>query len=112
MLWYTAPMNQHAESVASNPIAQPGVEAHTVPARTQPITSDQCLRHEDARWARHDREVLVKFRGQFVVPYLRQIVAHGHVVQDVLDEAARVTGRKPEQLPICHIDDPLHELPH
>ena len=108
-------MNQHAS--VSNTSLQTGTETSAVTATirsitNQPITSDQSRRHEDARWARHATEVVVKFRGQFVVPYLRQIVAHGHVVQAVLDEAARVTGRKPEDLPICHIDDPLHELPH
>jgi hypothetical protein len=30
----------------------------------------------------------------------------------VLAEAARVTGRKPEDLPICGIDDPLLDVPH
>ena len=105
-------MQQHTESTASDPIPHPRLEAQTVTAAVQPITSYQCQRHEDARWARHAPEVIVKYRGQFVVPYLRQIVAHGHVVQEVLDEAARVTGRRPDELPICHIDDPLQELPH
>ena len=79
---------------------------------TGPLTADQCRRHEDARWARHDPEVLTKFRGEFVVPYLRRVVAHGHVVEDVLAEAARVTGRSVDDLPVCRIDDPLQELPH
>ena len=105
-------MQQHTESTASDPIPHPSLEAQTVTAAVQPITSDQCQRHEDARWARHAPDVIVKYRGQFVVPYLRQIVAHGHVVQEVLDQAARVTGRRPDELPICHIDDPLQELPH
>ena len=38
--------------------------------------------------------------------------ARNIMVQEVLDEAAQVTGRRPDELSICHIDDPLQELPH
>ena len=85
---------------------------HSESVRTEPLTADQCRRHEDARWARHDAEVITKHRGEFIVPYLRKVVAHGHVVEDVLAEAARVTGRSVDDLPVCRIDDPLQELPH
>lgn len=78
---------------------------------TQPLTPEQRRRHEDSRWARHDSEVARQFRGQFVVPFMRQVVAHGQVVAEVLEQASRITGRSVEELPVCFIDDPLGELP-
>jgi hypothetical protein len=84
----------------------------TQPVTTEPLTADQCRRHEDARWARHDAQVLRNYQGEFIVAYLRKVVAHGHVVEDVLAQAARVTGRRVEDLPVCRIDDPMQELPH
>ena len=78
----------------------------------RPITPEERQQAEDARWATHDLEVLDKYMGQFVVPYRRQIVAHGYDVEAVLEEASRVTGLRPEELPICGIDDPLQDLPH
>lgn len=63
------------------------------------------------RWAQHDPEVLANHIGEFVVPFDRRIVAHGRDMESVLEEAARVTGRDPDRLPICSIDDPLLDLP-
>ena len=85
--------------------AQPVIEV-------QRLTAEERLQIEDAQWARHDKDVLESYRGQFVVPFRRRIVAHGHDVALVLAEAARVTGLRPEELPICGIDDPLHDLPY
>jgi hypothetical protein len=61
-------------------------------------------------WARHDADVQTKYMGQFIVPFQRQVVAHGTDLAQVLEEAARVTGRKPGELPVCGIDDPLQEI--
>ena len=83
-----------------------------VAASVHPLTANQRRRHEDARWARHDLEVARQYRGQFVVSFMRRVVAHGHIVADVLQEALRVTGRPSEELPVCYTDDPLRDLPH
>jgi hypothetical protein len=76
------------------------------------LTAEERQQEEDVRWAQHDPEVLANHIGEFVVPVDRRIVAHGRDMESVLAEAARVTGRDPERLPICGIDDPLLELPH
>lgn len=110
-MWYTEAMNDQTQIVAQHGTVHSSLAPATT-AVVRTFTSEQCRRHDDVRWARHDPDVLVKFRGEFVVPYLRKVAAHGHVVEHVLDEAARVTTRKPDELPICHIDDPLQELPH
>ena len=85
-----------------------------LPARpvvqVRPLTAEQRQQLEDTHWASHDPEIQVKYMGQFVVPFHRQVVAHGTNLAAVLDEAARVTGRKPEELPVCGIDDPLQEV--
>jgi hypothetical protein len=77
-----------------------------------PLTPEERQQEEDVQWALHDPEVLANYSGEFVVPVDRRIVAHGADVELVLSEAARVTGRDPECLPICGIDDPLLDLPH
>jgi hypothetical protein len=104
-------MNDQTQIAAQHATVHSGLAPVTTTV-VQTLTSEQCRRHDDARWARHDPDVLAKFRGEFVVPYHRTVVAHGHVVAQVLDEAADATGRKPDELPICLIDDPLHDLPH
>jgi hypothetical protein len=78
--------------------------------QVRPLTAEQRLQLEDMHWARHDPDVQNKYIGQFVVPFQRQIVAHGTNLVTVLEEAARLTGRKPEELPVCGIDDPLQEI--
>jgi hypothetical protein len=67
---------------------------------------------DEIRWALEDPEVLARYCGQFVVPWGRTIVAHGDVAAVVLDEAARLTGKKPEELPLVPIVDPLLDIPH
>lgn len=76
------------------------------------LTAEERQQEEDVHWALHDPDVLANYTGQFVVPVDRRIVAHGEDVEAVLEEAARVTGRDPDRLPICGIDDPLLDLPH
>jgi hypothetical protein len=77
-----------------------------------PLTAEERQEEEDAQWALHDPVVLANYTGQFVVPVDRRIVAHGEDIELVLREAASVTGRDPERLPVCGIDDPLLDLPH
>jgi hypothetical protein len=77
-----------------------------------PLTEEERQQGEDCRWARHDPEVQAKYIGEFIVPYRRQIIAHGTDIEAVLAEAARVTGLKPDDLPVCGVDDPLMDIPH
>ena len=90
--------------MASSPITErPRVEVH-------PLTEEERRQAEDCRWARHDPAVQAKYIGEFIVPYRRQIIAHGTDIEAVLDEAARITGLKPEDLPVCGVDDPLRDI--
>ena len=68
-------------------------------------------RLEDARWARQDPDVLARYLGEFVVPYERKIVAHGTDAAVVLAEAAQITGRPVEDLPLVGVIDPLLDMP-
>jgi hypothetical protein len=67
---------------------------------------------EDISWAQCDPDVQGKYRGEFIVPRGRTIVAHGHDVAVVLEEASRILGCKKEDLPLVGIVDPLLEIPH
>lgn len=79
-------------------------------AQVEPLTAEECQRLEDMRWAQDDPEVIAKYCGQFVVPYNRKIVAHGHDVQAVLAEASRKTGLQIEELGIVGVDNPLLDV--
>ena len=90
--------------MASSPVTnRPPVEVH-------PLTDEERQQAEDCRWVLHDPEIQAKYMDEFVVPYRRQIIAHGTDIEAVLAEAARITGLKPEDLPVCGIDDPLRDI--
>ena len=78
----------------------------------QSLTAEECQTEEDSYWAQQDPDVQAAYAGEFVVPFERRIVAHGPDAAAVLREAARVTGRKAESLPLVGILDPLLDLPH
>src|SRR5207253_323747 len=59
----------------------------------RPLAAEELQRQEDVHWARQDAEVLTRYRGELVVPYPRQIAAHGTDAAAVLADAARITGR-------------------
>jgi hypothetical protein len=44
------------------------------------------------------------------VPYQGRIVAHGTDAEAVLAEAARLTGLKPQDLPLVGIVNPLEDI--
>ena len=77
----------------------------------RPLLPDECRRHEDVHWVETNPDVQVRYRGEFVVPYQRQIVAHGVDAALVLATAAQVTGRTVEELPLVGIVDPLEDMP-
>lgn len=76
-----------------------------------PLQPKEFQRLEDARWARQDPDVLTNYPGEFVVPYERKIVAHGKDAAVVLAEAAQITGRPVEELPLVGVVDPLLDMP-
>ena len=76
-----------------------------------PLQPEEFQRLGDARWARQDPDVLAQYFGEFVVPYQRKIVAHGTDAAVVLTEAAQITGRPVEELPLVGIIDPLMDMP-
>ena len=49
-------------------------------------------------------------RGEFVIPHVRRVVAHGQDLERVLAKAARATGMKPEELPVIAIDDSFPDV--
>ncbi len=55
--------------------------------------------------------MLARYVGEFVVPYRRQVVAHGTDAAAVLAEAARVSGRRAEELALVGVIDPLVDVP-
>lgn len=59
--------------------------------------------HADANWAQHDPTVEQLYGGRWVVAVDRKIVAHGDDPGLVLEEAARLTGREPDELVVCGI---------
>lgn len=86
--------------------------AERPPVKVYPLTEEERQQAEDCRWARHDPEVQAKYIGEFIIPYRRQIIAHGPDIEAVLGEAARITGLKPEELPVSSVDDPLMDISH
>ena len=95
-------------------------DATTLEQRKQAMRAEFCMRplqpkefqrQEDARWAGQDPEVLAHYRGEFVVPYQRKVVAHGTDAAVVLAEAAQITGRSAEELPLVGVIDPLRDMP-
>ncbi len=80
------------------------------PVCVEALTPDECRQFEDMEWALQSPDVLVQYRDQFVVPYMKQIVAHGDDIDALLAEAARITGRRPEELPVVGIVDPLVDV--
>src|SRR5205085_1920291 len=80
--------------------------------RIRPLTPEERQAADDETWALQDAEVQASYRGQFVVPFARKVIAHGLDAEQVLEEAARVTGRKVEELPLVGIADSLLDIPH
>jgi hypothetical protein len=78
---------------------------------TRPLSAEESLRQDDARWAMEAPAVLARYVGEFVVPYRREVVAHGTDAAAVLAEAARVTGRRAEELALVGVTDPLLDIP-
>jgi hypothetical protein len=78
---------------------------------TRALSAEESLRQDDARWAMEAPEVQTRYVGEFVVPYRREVVAHGTAAAAVLAEAARVTGRRAEELALVGVIDPLLDVP-
>ena len=86
-------------------------EALRAQRSTRPLSAEEALRQDDARWAMEAPEVLARYVGEFVVPHRREVVAHGTDAAAVLAEAARITGRRADELPLVGVIDPLLDVP-
>jgi hypothetical protein len=75
-----------------------------------PLTTDERRQFADIEWAQQDADVLRQYKGQFVVPHMKQIVAHGQDIRAVLEQAAQKTGKTIEELPVIGIDDSLTDV--
>jgi hypothetical protein len=80
------------------------------PANARQITPDEARQFEDLQWAQQDPSVRARYRGCFVVPYKKQIVASGHDMERVLADAVQATQRPVEELPVIGINDPLQDI--
>ena len=78
---------------------------------TRPLSAEESLRQDDARWAMEAPDVLARYGGEFVVPHRREVVAHGTDAAAVLAEAARITGRRADELALVGVIDPLRDVP-
>ena len=78
---------------------------------TRPLSAEESLRQDDVRWAMEAPEVMARYVGEVVVPYRREVVAHGTDAAAVLAEAVRITGRRAEELPLVGMMDPLLDVP-
>src|SRR5260370_1489304 len=75
----------------------------------RPLTAAERRAAEDEAWATHDDTVQTAYRGEFVVPFGRRIIAHGTNAEQVLKEAAAVAGCDADELPLLGIDNPLSD---
>jgi hypothetical protein len=78
--------------------------------QVRPISPDRQAITQDILWAQQDPTVRAFHEGEFVVPWKGKIIAHGLDAQAVLQEAAQITGRRVEDLPLVGIPDPLVDI--
>jgi hypothetical protein len=79
--------------------------------RSHVLTPDELQRYRDAEWAMHDPDVQRRFRGEWIVAYERNVVAHGPQPKAVLDQANRVAGLN-HRLVFCAGDEADSWLDH
>jgi hypothetical protein len=108
-----APDQQRPQPVGLDPVSFLAKERQAVRDQfaLRPLTPDELRAEQDASWAQNDPGVQATYRGEFVVPFQRQVVAHGHDAAAVLAEAARLTGKPVEALPLVGVIDPLLDVP-
>jgi hypothetical protein len=78
----------------------------------RPLTAQERRAAEDEAWASRDEFVQATYRGQFVVPFGRRIIAYGTDATEVLRQAAAIAGCDVEDLPLVGIDDPIADVAH
>jgi hypothetical protein len=78
----------------------------------RPMTSLERQMHEDSAWAMdHYQELDRQYRGQFVVVWKKQVVAHGQDLAELFKHAVG-TGCPREELVLVAVPDPFFDLPH
>jgi hypothetical protein len=78
--------------------------------QVRPISQERREITQDILWAQHDPSVRAMYEGEFVVPWKGKIIAHGDDAQVVLERAAQTTRRRPEDLPLVGVIDPLVDI--
>jgi hypothetical protein len=78
--------------------------------QVQPISQERREILQDILWAQQDPAVRALYEGEFVVPWKGKIIAHGDNAQAVLQEAAQITGRRVEDLPLVGVLDTLTDI--
>lgn len=74
-------------------------------------TAEEKRIYDDACWALCDPDVRARYEGRLVVVYQGRIVASGLDPSAIQEEAARLTGTMPGDLPILSIIPSLQEIP-
>jgi hypothetical protein len=105
-------MRQPKKADAAQPGQPPEPTQSDLEARyaVLPLTEKQVQQFEDMAWAREDPDVQREHRGEFVVPYRRQIVASGKDPSRVLADAARIIGCPPADVVMVNMIDPMDQL--
>jgi hypothetical protein len=75
----------------------------------RPCTPEEAQQQEDIRWALRDDKVRAEYRGQIVVPYKRQIIAHGKDFAEVQQQLDQLMPGV--DLPLVSIVEPLMAVP-
>jgi hypothetical protein len=79
--------------------------------RSQVLTEMELERYRDAEWAMNDPDVQRRFRGEWIVAYGRNVVAHGSDPKAVLDHANRIAAVD-HRLVLCAGDESDSWLNH
>jgi hypothetical protein len=70
------------------------------------LTEEETQQVADMTWAATDPELQNLYPDEFVAVHQRQIVAHGHDLKIVLDEAERITGLPRHKIAVTSILGP------
>jgi hypothetical protein len=76
----------------------------------RPMTEQERQMHEDLHWAMTNSELESRYRGQLVVVWHKQVIAHGTDEEALLQEAAS-PARPRAELVVIEFPDPFVDLP-
>jgi hypothetical protein len=70
------------------------------------LTEEEMEQVRDMAWAATDAELQDLYPDEYVAVYRRQVVAHGHDLKTLLDEAERITGLPRHKIAVTTILGP------